>query len=191
MLEIEAKLKVASHAAVRQRLEACSARFLSRVLEENHIYDRSDGSLRAAGCGLRVRRCRVLGGRPVSDTLTYKGPRQPGPYKQRPEISLAVHSAGDARALLAGLDCVEVMRFEKRRETWELGGCQVALDEVPHLGTYVEIEGPDTETIRRVQHQLGLGSCPHVPPGYVSLLGEFCSRAGLDARALSFPAAGR
>jgi len=191
MLEIEAKLKVDSHAPVRERLEACSARFAYRVLEENHILDWADGSLRAAGCGLRVRRCRVLGGRPVSDTLTYKGPRQPGPYKKRLEINLAVESAEAACALLAALGCVQVMRFEKKREVWELDGCEVALDEVPHLGSYVEIEGPDNEAIGRLQERMGLGNCPHISRGYASLLGEFCRAEGLDVTAIAFPSPGR
>ena len=46
-------------------------------------------------------------------------------------------------AAFAALGYSRVLSFEKRRESWKLGGCNVELDELPHLGTFVEIEGPE------------------------------------------------
>ena len=186
MLEIEAKLKVDSLDSIRERLASRGASFVYRVLEENHIFDTADGSLRSAGRGLRVRRCRTLAGESPADTMTFKGPRQPGPFKRREEINLRVDCGESACALLDGLGCVEIMRFEKRRETWELAGCEVALDEVPHLGFFVEIEGQDAESVRRVQRELGLQDAGHIPDSYISLLYEYCRGHGLDVRTIIF-----
>ena len=187
MLEIEAKLKVDSLDSVRERLESRGASFVYRVLEENHIFDTADGWLRLAGRGLRVRRCLTLTGEAQGDTMTFKGPRQPGTFKKREEINLRVDCGETACALLGGLGCVEIMRFEKRREVWELDPCEVALDEVPHLGFFVEIEGPDADSVRRVQRELRLGNAAHIPDSYISMLNEYCVGHGLDAKTIIFP----
>jgi len=186
MLETEGKFKVESLDRVRAALESGAGRFVSAVLEENRIYDRPDGSVRSSGCGLRVRCCRLLDGEPVSDSLTYKGPVRPGLLKAREEIGLKVDSGQAACRVLMALGFAEVLRFEKRRQAWELDGCEVDLDELPHLGAYVEIEGPDPETIGRVRNKLGLAECPHIPRGYITLLVEYCRSAGLDAKAIAF-----
>jgi predicted adenylyl cyclase CyaB len=119
--------------------------------------------------------------------MTFKGPRQPGPFKKREEINVRVGCGSAACALLRNLGCVEIMRFQKRRETWELGACEVALDDVPHLGLFVEIEGPDTESVRRVQGELGLQNARHIPQSYISLLYEYCRGHGLDVETIIFP----
>jgi len=61
-LETEAKFRVEWHEPVRMRLEAAGATFHGRVLETNRLFDRPDGSLRQAGCGLRIRSADGQGG---------------------------------------------------------------------------------------------------------------------------------
>ena len=62
------------------------------------------------------------------------------------------------------------MAVEKKRCLWRLDGCEVALDDVPLLGNFVEIEGPDVEKITHVQKRLGLADVPHIPRSYASLI---------------------
>ncbi|MCZ6699090.1 MAG: class IV adenylate cyclase, partial [Planctomycetota bacterium] len=133
MLEIETKLKVESHEPIRDRLKAVGAGFISHVLERNFIFDRSDGSLRASGCGLRVREIRPLNGAQRAALLTFKGPRRSSEYKSRSEINIAVDSGIRTCEMLAALEFKEIMFFEKRRETWKLDAAQVDLDELPLL----------------------------------------------------------
>ena len=47
--EIEAKFRVNTHEAIRQKLQACGGKYLGIVLEHNRIYDHRDGSLRKKG----------------------------------------------------------------------------------------------------------------------------------------------
>jgi len=42
----------------------------------------------------------------------------------------------------------------------------VALDELPLVGVFVEIEGPDSRTILRVQELLGLSHVAHTKDSY-------------------------
>ena len=66
--------------------------------------------------------------------------------------------------------------MEKRRRLWRLGGCEVALDELPTLGSFVEIEGPDDERITDVQARLKLAKLPHVAKSYAQMIMEGRSR---------------
>ena len=185
-LEIEVKLKVDSHAPIRTRLQELGALCVGRVLELNHIFDRSDGSLRTSGCGLRVRSCRVLDGDGPPASLTYKGPRHPGPLKKREEIETPIEDPCAVLELLAALDFVEAIRFEKRRETWTFDDATIELDDVPYLGTYVEIEGRDDAHVHRVQETVGLGTYAPEPQSYVTLLRQYCQRHGRSLIPIDF-----
>ena len=170
MLEIEAKLRVDSHEPVRQRLRELSASFIGRYREENHILDRPDGSLRTAGCGLRVRAMETLEGRAAPATMTYKGPRQPGPLKRRDEIEVTISDAPSCLRMLQALDFETVLVYSKLRERWALSDCRIELDEVPQLGRFVEIEGPSEPAIRAAQDSLRLSQAPHESRSYPHML---------------------
>ena len=189
-MEIEAKLKVDSHAAVRKRLASAGGKCVGRVMEENHIFDRPDRSMLAADCGVRVRLCRDDAGTIVSTSVTYKGPRRAGRYKSRPEIQFQVDDGAAAMAFLNALGFVEAVSFEKRRESWVLGDCRVELDDVPHLGSYVEIEGPSEAAVAAAQHTIGLEHLPHQPQSYIAMVVEYCRGHQLPATAITFESTG-
>lgn len=183
--EIEAKIRVASHEPVRRRLGELGAKRLGCVLETNRIFDRSDGSLRNRGCGLRVRTTMPLDGKGTgTTTLTYKGPVQPGAFKSREELEVSVSNADTLAQLLFQLGCVQILQFEKRRESWLLGECRIELDEPPHIGLFVEIEGPDDAAIRAAIDSLGLADEPHVSASYVRMLADYCAEQGICNRVL-------
>ena len=185
-VEIEAKLKVESLEAVRERLHAAGAVFVRDVTERNLQYDSADGRLRQGDSVLRVRSLEVHRGAALPATLTYKGPRLPGRVKHRTEIELAIADAESAARLIESLGYVRLCVLEKRRETWQLESCHVELDELPYLGSFVEIEGPDEVSIARVQQRLGLADRPHIPQGYIALLYQHCQTHGLPFAEITF-----
>ncbi len=178
MIEIEAKLRVDDLEAVRLALTSSGGQFVGRYIEHNHILDRSDGDLREAGCGLRVRAMDAIDGEPAAATLTFKGAVEPSTYKRRTEIQTTVGDAGATIRLLTALGFIEVLSYRKVRESWKLGGCCVELDEVPLLGKYVEIEGDSEAVIGEVQRTLGLDGVAHVSGSYVRMLVDACERLG-------------
>ncbi len=184
-VEIEVKLRVESHDPVRQRLEGVSARFLRTVLETNSIYDRSDGMLRKRGCGLRMRSVTPEGEKVSRATLTFKGPRIATALKSREELEIDVSDAELLARMLEGIGFVQVLRYEKRRESWGLDGCRVELDEPARLGLFVEIEGPDERTILSVQRKLGLEQAREVPTSYVGMLVAYCEAYDIADRTLN------
>jgi predicted adenylyl cyclase CyaB len=185
-VEVEAKLKVDSHDPVRSRLHDTGAEHIGAGLESDCHYDSVDGRLRASDSVLRIRSVRSTDGEPPGATLTYKGPRLPGRLKRRPEIQTEITDPDAAGRLLEALGFVPISTIEKRRESWRLLDCRVELDEVPHLGTFVEIEGPDEERISHAQRALGLDHLEHVTPGYVALLFDYCRKHGLPVDRITF-----
>jgi adenylate cyclase class 2 len=169
-IEIEAKMKVTDLGVVRERLKAVGAKPAGSVVELNNFFDTDDRSLLAADQALRLRVKRDVNNGTESYIITYKGPRQHGQLKSREENELTVSNDRDAIALLKSLGYGKVIAFEKRRESWKLSDCSVELDELPYLGSYVEIEGPTEENVLAVRKTLNLGDEPVVRASYIALL---------------------
>lgn len=187
-IEIEAKIKVEDHAPTRAKLEAAGAKFIRDHLETNVIFDTEDRSLLAVDKGLRVRSAKdVKTGEEVC-TVTYKGPRKHSALKSREETEMKVESFTAAIHLLEQLRFIQVLSFEKKRQSWELGGCKVELDELPHLGCFVEIEGANEKAIQKVQEMLGLSKNPIVKTAYVGLMMTYLQDRGESNRAVRFGA---
>ena len=177
--ETEAKLRVDSHEPLRERLRALGATFIEKVIETNIILDRADGSLRAQGCGLRIRSTVGEDGAAAGATLTFKGPSLQAAFKKREELEVRIDDAEAASAMLERLGFVTILHYQKRRESWSWKSCRIELDEPPHIGTFVEIEGPDEGAIRSVQNELGLADVPHTRESYVGMLLEYGRKRGL------------
>ena len=169
-VEREAKMQVADHERVRARLAELGAQRRSLVLEVNSFYDTEDRRLLAAGEGLRIRRVQTLDGPKQPDRVTFKGKRQPGILKTREELEIEVSDAAAMQQVFERIGFSRVLRFEKRREIHELDGCEVALDELPRLGKFVEIEGPTEAAVMAVREKMGLSEAPLITASYVAML---------------------
>lgn len=161
--EQELKIPVSELGPVRERLAATGAARTSPArLEINHLFDNAAGELAASGHALRLR---YVGG---SWLLTLKGPPlYRGAVKERQELETRVDDGNVVTAVLERLGFRPSMRYEKERETWQLGEVEVALDHTP-MGDFVEIEGAigDLEGAAR---RLDLDPRRAVPASYVAL----------------------
>lgn len=169
-IEIEVKLKVNSLAEVEQKLAELGAEFLAEQLQTDYLFDNTNAMLIKTDRCLRLRRQSVAGGERFF--LTYKGAKEKSNFKKRQEIEIEIIEAESTQKLLSALGYEKVMVVEKKRRLWQLGGCSVALDELPLLGAFVEIEGPDDEAITNVQLKLGLADLPHIAKSYAQLTKE-------------------
>jgi len=201
--EIEAKVRIADPAAFRRRMAERSESGGETVFEDNRLFDDAAGTLRRRGAALRVREERPAGGgEPLRATLTYKGPRAESELKRREEIEIEVQAApGFARAkpgfaeatpgapglalIFQAMGLRETFRYQKRRSVWRVGECEIALDELPYLGWFVEIEGPTERAVRAGIEDLGLADAELLSADYIQLLTERLKSLGLDpSRAL-------
>ena len=170
-VEREAKMQVSDHEPVIARLTELGAQRRSYVLEVNSFYDTEERRLLAAGEGLRIRREKSLDeGDGHKDRVTFKGPRQPGVLKTREELEIVVSDATAMEGVFERIGFSRVLRFEKRRQTYLLDGCEIALDEVPRLGKFIEIEGPSEGLVMAMREKLGLSQTPLLTSSYVGML---------------------
>ena len=184
--ETEAKLKVASFDPVRHRLEECGARRIGAVLETNVFFDDAEGTLVGQDKGLRLRTSRDQETSDTRHVVTFKGPGQPGSLKKREEIEFASDKPDAVTELFEALGYRQVLSFQKRRESWKLEECEIDLDELPLLGRFVEVEGPDREAIMEVLRKLGLADRPLINTGYATMLARHLEQSGSKQRRITF-----
>jgi len=176
--EIEAKLKVDSLEVVERRLGACGATCLGATVQTDTYFDTVARDFTRGDKCLRLRREKT--GQRERLILAYKGPKQADDYKKRAEVEFEVGDGSAAEALLVALGYDKALAFNKRRHLWRLRDCEVALDELPLLGTFVEIEGPDSRSVLQVQEMLELSRVAHTMESYASLIERELARQGRD-----------
>lgn len=172
-VEIEAKMRLASREQMISRLQEAGAKPVAELSETNSYFDTADGELKSTDQGLRTRIEVVNAGSPnerVVTTITHKGPRAHGVLKSRDESELVVDNARDAAELLGALGYHHVLTFEKRRTRYELDACRVELDELPVLGSFIEIEGPSEAEVLAVREKLALSNTPVIKSSYIAML---------------------
>ncbi|MGD0769578.1 MAG: class IV adenylate cyclase [Tepidisphaeraceae bacterium] len=189
--EIEAKIKVPDLAAVRTTLQAAGATRIASELETNSFFDTPDRSLQSSDKGLRLRIAVDETGKSRC-TVTMKGPLQKARFKTREETEFSADDSRAVRKMLENLGYQLTLSFEKRRETWAFSGCEVALDELPYLGTYVEIEAKSASDVAAARDvsaardALGLADLPLISTGYISLLASYLQQRQIKDRLVRF-----
>ena len=178
--EIEVKFAVASHRSVAARLRAAGGEYVGTAVQTDRFFDTPDRALMRTDRGLRIRTVRRLRGwakaadrRPL---VTYKGPRRArGAVKARAEIQTHIDDAAALERILEACGLRLVLTIQKRRASYRLGQCMVELDELPRIGRFVEIEGPDERTIQAAREAIGLKGEP-LTETYVALVDAACGR---------------
>ena len=186
-IEIETKVKVESLEETADRLDALGGDFQGGLSQRDTFFSDAENTLIKSGCGLRIRREKNDNTEKI--ILTYKGPKQKGPFKSRQEIEVRLNDFTAMVDLLAALGYNKIIVFEKRRQLWKFDGCLVCLDELPLLGNFVEIEGPDENMIAGVVEKLQIGNLPHINAGYARLMKDKLDELGSDKKEIFFDSA--
>lgn len=191
MNEIEAKYRVENLIDVKKTLQALGAKYLGTFLQTDFFYDKPTGELRKAGCGLRIRKLEVLQSPPSEQVdnrpvVTFKGPIEAkANIKVRRELETKLDSADVLEEIFQAVAGFEnVWTIQKRRSSYRLGSCQVELDELPLLGFFVEIEGPE-EDIENNRNSLGIKTS-HLNASYLHMLLEKCQEMGITSNNITF-----
>ncbi|MGE0480563.1 MAG: class IV adenylate cyclase [Phycisphaerae bacterium] len=185
--EVEIKIPIDDARAIHARLAALGALRRGRVLETNRMFDTPERRLVGADEGLRLRTTADLdGGGAHAATLTFKGPNTGGALKSREEIETRVADAEALARLLERIGFAMTVTYQKRREEWTLLDCVVAIDELPRLGWWIEVEGPDESAVMRVVEQLGMDAASGTRANYVEMTARSGERSADGARVLLF-----
>lgn len=188
IVEIEAKMKLdaAGVDAVVARLREKGAMLIGEYLEQNAFYDTEDRTMLAADEGLRLRTSTDLKTGRARTILTHKGPCRYGALKTREETEAEVADVESTHALLERLGYERYLNFQKKRQSWKLEHCRIEIDEVPHLGHFIEIEGPDEEQIMRLREALGLGHLALIKASYAAMLASHMQERGEPSLTIVF-----
>ena len=177
--EREVKFYLQDMREMQKRLLAAGAEIeRPRVFERNLRYDTPLGDLTAQHRVLRLRQ-------DSRARLTYKGPSDLNEsVSVRQELEVEVGDFDETHAILTALGYVISVMYEKYRTTYRLQQVEVVLDEMP-FGSFMEIEGPDTDSIRLAADALGLDWEARCNANYMALFERLRAR-GLQAEHLTF-----
>jgi adenylate cyclase class 2 len=178
--ELEVKFYLSRRKALEEKLIERGGQLKEpRVLEINLRFDTPDLSLLKSGRLLRLR----LDSRA---RLTYKGIGSvEGGARLRQELEFTVSNFDTARMVFEALGYEVYMMYEKYRATYSLGELEVVLDEMPY-GDFLEIEGPDGESIQAAAQRLDLNWDARILDSYTVLFEVARGQLGFDFRDLSF-----
>ena len=142
-VERELKFAAVEPDRLRERLRELEAeRVHPGALEDNWVLD-NGGKLQRSNCVLRLRKDSH------GAFLTFKGPATfEGKTKLRAEHETGVSDADATRKLFESLGFAVVKRYQKVRESWQLGGVTISLDHTP-IGEFAEFEGEGAEKVAR------------------------------------------
>jgi len=167
-VEIEAKIAVDDLDAMEARLRELGAVRKGEYTETDTFFDFPDKRLKTADSALRLRERRDLATHKSNYRLTYKGPRQKGPFKHRAEIEFSVDQPENVQAMLEVLGFHAIISYTKRRNSWSFDRCDIEVDEIEGIGKFIEVEGPDEACIRQVLASLAVEDRPVIQERYLS-----------------------
>ena len=110
--------------------------------------------------------------------VTVKGPAGKTGLRPREAFDIKCEPVEQVIPLLEALGFERMMSFEKHRDSWEVEGCLVELDTMPHFGKFLEIEGPSEAAVGAVQSRLGLGELKPVRESYSAMVGKLLKERG-------------
>lgn len=147
-IEYEATFANINKDKVRQKLRERGARLVKPEFLQRRIVFHLPKGHEIDGGWLRVR--------DESDKITMSLKIVVGDkIENQKEIYLKVDRFDNAVQFLEQIGCRQKAYQESKRETWELEGVEISIDEWPFLEPYLEIEGVSEEAVKRVSQKLG------------------------------------
>lgn len=167
-MEIECKVKVDSHDRIAGKLQSLGADFVGELEQIDTYFCDDADTIIASDKAIRIRLERFGGSE--KGFLTYKGPKQNTRFKSRDEFEVEVSDIYSAIRILEGLGFRKRITVEKKRSLWHFDDCEVCLDDVLTLGTFVEIEGPDEQAVAASMKKIGISEHEHITKSYAHMI---------------------
>lgn len=167
--ELEIKLQIGSEEHFQEVFDSCTRLFgkaQSHVHQLDEYYDTLDGQLKKQDLVIRIR------SNGEKKTIALKSPRVALPSGMTNRIELEFLSADGEKVheqlKNQGLNPNE--SAEKERWTFIYNDCEIVLDKLPYIGSFIEIEGPTEIAINQVVSLLNLSSCQVIRQNYGELM---------------------
>jgi adenylate cyclase class 2 len=171
-IEIEKKYRLTSDERVKviEELINAKAKYVGEDFEENTLF--MGEGFEEKNAVLRIRR---IGDKTI---LTYKQRfRSNSPIKFQREDETEVSDADALTSIIIALGFMPSLIYEKKRQTWQMDGVEVVVDELP-FGLFMEIEG-DEEAIIEAEKKLGIEKFETEHDTYPNLTRKLGKQSGM------------
>jgi predicted adenylyl cyclase CyaB len=172
LCELEIKIQLDSQAHFHETLGLCQDIYgpmASQIRQLDEYWDTLDGQLRKQNLLIRVR---TVNG---CQTIALKSPRVqlPSGMHHRIELEFATLQGPQVVDQLKNQNLCIVQASEKERWTFVQDDLEIAVDRLPFLGCFVEVEGPNEAAIKEVLKTLELDTKPATTKHYSELMTDY------------------
>jgi adenylate cyclase class 2 len=178
--ETEIKIGIGSNDQVSSVLVLCRTLYSDdgQLNQRDEYFDTQGENLKEQDFTVRLRS--VNGNLKIA----LKGPRiyLPNNVYQRIELEFSATDEGEIRGQLASQGLVAPAVIEKQRWVYSSDYAEIAIDRLPFIGSFIEVEGDDSSAIEGVLASLHLSSKDAVRENYTELLEAKFKEIGLPLR---------
>lgn len=178
--ETEIKIRLTSEDQLAGLLARCNKLYGSgvEILQRDEYFDTSDELLKHKDFTVRLR---IVNERA---RIALKGPRDffDDKIHSRLELEFYVLSEAEARHEIARQQLIPTTIVEKRRWEFSRDELHIAVDTLPFIGSFLEVEAPTRERITKVLNILQVDSSNAVTDNYTELLEKRLLEIGLPIR---------
>ena len=178
--ETEIKIGIGSDDQVSEILALCRVLYSDggQINQHDEYFDTREENLKEQDFAVRLRS--VNGNLKVA----LKGPRiyLPDNVYQRIELEFSAANELEVREQLASQGLVATAVIEKQRWVFTGENAEIAIDRLPFIGSFIEVEGDTPSAIETVLASLQLSSKDAVRENYSELLEAKFKEIGLPAR---------
>lgn len=183
--EIEAKIQISQFQLEQLKSKLTELNAVKRYdrLEYNIFFDKNLLHKNKNEL-LRLRECRYPDDRTeFLVTFKRKDPIQDKFLKRQIEIEFNVSDGNTFALMMQQLGYKEKFSFEKKRSSYSfMDNCLVEIDEIPKLGFFCEIEGPNKKVIEKAIASLGFTDAKFISKGYASLICKMLEKKKFNLR---------
>lgn len=166
--ELEIKIQIPSHdfKAVYANCVSKLGQPISHLLQLDEYYDTPDGQLKKQDLVIRIR------SHGHKKTIALKSPRieLKSGMNSRIELEFLSAEGEEVHKQLQNQGLLPNESSEKERWTFQYNDCEIVLDKLPFIGSFVEIEGPSEESILEIVKLLNLSTYPIIRQNYGELM---------------------
>lgn len=169
--ELEIKIQIPSEKEFQDLYEKClqlCGSLLSHFSQLDEYYDTPDRKLKKQDLVIRIR------SNGEKKTIALKSPRIEllSGMTSRIELEFLSAAGENVHQQLLNQGLLPNEAAEKERWTFVYNNCEIVLDKLPFIGTFIEIEGPSEIAIQEVIALLDLSAYPIVCKNYGELMIE-------------------
>ena len=176
----EIKIPFGTGNKFRDVLDLCRTLYADggQLNQRDEYFDTGDENLKEQDFTVRLRS--VNG----SLKVALKGPRKylPGNVYRRIELEFSAANEEEVRAQLKRQDLTATAVIEKQRWVFSSEHAEIAIDRLPFIGSFIEVEGDTPSAIETVLASLQLSSNDAVRENYSELLEAKFKEIGLPVR---------